>query len=220
MNIHTLTMGQAEMALLAASPALGRDRDDHRAGILLRVATLLSGLFYAPAKGRLVISDPNLIPDSNGLWTPAQVSQAIRRAHGSEFGEEAEGGRRDKRSGLFVPAGATTTIGQDRWKNYSPSVMAGSKPVGARGAAFRTGVVQGMLRPALRDHLTAKNAAGNVVRARIPGGDVAATYIKNGALVGSGAAVIVTAYRLDPAVTGEGKMGDYTAAKRARIMGR
>ena len=56
------------------------------------------------------------------------------------------------------------------------------------------------MRPALRDHLTAKNAAGNVVRTVIPGGDVAATFIPKDRALGD-SVVIITAYRLDPAVT-------------------
>lgn len=202
MHTTTTTMGAVSAAILAGSPALGRPFDDHRAGILLRVATLLTGLFHAPLLSRLVISDPNLIGDSGGLWTPAMVSQAIRRAHGDEYGEAVgDEGRRDKRSGLFVPNGATRVIRAGSWTTYSPSLSnksgMGVKP---RGAAFRSGVVQGMLRPALRDHLTAKNAAGNVVRTVIPGGDVAATFIPKDRALGD-SVVIITAYRLDPAVT-------------------
>ena len=202
MNVTTTTMARATAAILAGSPALGRPFDDHRAGILLRVATLLTGLFHAPLLSRLVITDPNLIGDSGGLWTPAMVSQAIRRAHGDEYGEAVgDEGRRDRRSGLFVPNGATRVIRAGSWANYSPSLSNKSgMAIKPRGVAFRSGVVQGMLRPALRDHLTAKNAAGSLVRARIVGGDVAATFIPSAGALGD-SVVIVTAYRLDPAVT-------------------
>ena len=205
MHVSTITPVQACAAVLAGSPALGRHYDDHRAGILLRVATLLSGLFYAPAASRLVISDPNLIEDTDGLWTRLQVSQAIRRAHGDEYGEgvlisKNQTGRRDKRSGLVVPTGATTVIRADQWTNYSPSIVAGTKPIKKRGDAFRSGIVQGMLRPALRDHLLVTNAAGATVRATIPGADVAATFVPSHGALGD-SVVIVTAYRLDPAVT-------------------
>ena len=204
MHVSTITPAQACAAVLAGSPALGRPFDDHRVGILQRVTALLSGLFYAPAAGRLVIDDPNLIDGSDGMWTRLAVSHAIRRAHGDEYGEAVTvgkgTGRRDKRSGLVVPTGATTVIRADQWTTYSPSIVTGTKTIVARGDAFRSGIVQGMLRPALRDELLVTNAAGATVRATIPGGDVASTFIpKHGALGDS--VVLVTAYRLDPAVT-------------------